>query len=83
MLGLWGSEAITMAFPHSCPNCGAALHPPRQRWKKRDLYEAIKPLRETGAAWDSIGAAIGISGERCRQVWQLFVVADGTKSADY
>lgn len=54
---------------------------PRQRWNKRDLYEAIKPLRETGAAWDAIGGAIGISGERCRQVWQIFVVAENERSA--
>lgn len=57
------------------------LKRPRQRWQKRDLYEAIKPLRETGAAWDTIGEAIGISGERCRQVWQIFVVAENERSA--
>ena len=46
----------------------------KKRWEKRKLYEAIKPLRETGASWDNVGAAIGVCGERCRQVWQLFVV---------
>ncbi len=44
----------------------------KRRWEKRKLYEAIKPLRETGASWDNIGAAVGVCGERCRQVWRLF-----------
>lgn len=41
---------------------------------KRHLYEIIKPLREAKGTWAQIGKAIGLSGERCRQVWQLFVV---------
>ena len=41
---------------------------------KRQLYEMIRPLREAGGSWSKIGKAIGLSDERCRQVWQLFVV---------
>lgn len=45
---------------------------PKRRWDKRKLFDAIKPLRATGASWDNIGAAVGVCGERCRQVWRLF-----------
>jgi hypothetical protein len=44
----------------------------RRRWDKRELFTAIQPLRATGASWESIGAAVGVCGERCRQVWRLF-----------
>lgn len=47
---------------------------------KRTLWEQIKPLREQRWTFKRIGQHLGLSRERCRQLWQLFSLDTKAKS---
>ena len=41
---------------------------------KRMLLAQVGPAREAGLTFEQIGRQLGMSGERARQLWQLYVV---------